>query len=718
MTAANFVQAGFAFYEDGTESGATIIGSIDTDISRTTGNVFQIRIEVTNDGGMVANCLGTLFYSHQGGTYTRVSATSNVVQAAAGAVTDGEVTTERLAGPNTFVAGFVDESNGQTANVAIENAPQEDTEFLFSITIVGADVSNGQTIDLRVYDGTTALGTYNITPRITVSAGATENDRSGDDGILLKSEDEREHDKLLADQVLLDDSGVSLLERIKTAADALVLLDLRFGTLEKIAPNPLLLFDVPDFIKFLSQVVADNLLLLQDGSATHRRAITGDTVLLGDAVQAVFTQTRSALDSLLIRDERTSVIEREIANNILLLDTLVKTVERFKLDSLLLDDAQTVNAIRAGIERTVADGLFLLSQDIRAQEHTFADSILFNDEALKEILLTLADNILLDETQAAIKLRAAVQRAVADQILLLDQRVSAKEITLADSVLLKTEIVKEILLRLADGLLLDDTVTVATAGLQLRAVADQLLLADQSVRETILTLQDKLLLGDAVTVVSEAAQIFSRQVDDDLLLLDQRRSILEFQQLSTLLLSDDVTVEKLGVQIRSVADALMLADQRTSIREMTVLNNALLGDAAIKLRELLTADDVLLFDTVGAAITRQILQADQLLLSDATDLLSALTRSVQDDVMLSDLTVKLRELTQDDQLLLFDSVTRTIFEAFIQALVWAQLRARDLLGVRLNYETDILGVENKNQANYLRTSAGYVRTTDLRLITV
>ena len=168
MTAAVTEQTGFAFYEDGTESGAAIIGSVDTDINRVTGNVFQVRLEVTNTGGMADNVMGTLFRSYQGGAYTRVDASSTVVQAAAGLVTDGEVTTERLAGPNAFTAGFVDEVDGQTANVNVDNSPQEDTEFLFSITIIDGDVNDGDTIDFRLYDGATAIDTYTITPRATV----------------------------------------------------------------------------------------------------------------------------------------------------------------------------------------------------------------------------------------------------------------------------------------------------------------------------------------------------------------------------------------------------------------------------------------------------------------------------------------------------------------------------------------------------------------------
>ena len=173
MTSATRVQSGFAFYEDGTESGAAIIGSIDNDISRGVDDTFQIRIEV-NVTGMAANVQGQLRYQLNGsGGYIEVNATSSVIRSSAGAVTEDEDTTSRLSGPLAFVSGFVDEVDGIMLNsVNVDNSPAEETEFLWSITIRSGDVVDTDFIDLRCYHATAALESYSITPRITVTVGS------------------------------------------------------------------------------------------------------------------------------------------------------------------------------------------------------------------------------------------------------------------------------------------------------------------------------------------------------------------------------------------------------------------------------------------------------------------------------------------------------------------------------------------------------------------
>ena len=172
MTATAWTQADSQFYEDGTESGAATLGSQGGNITRGTGDTFSIRLEVTVTG-MQGNLNPILRYSHEGGTYTRVNATSNFIQSGpSDTLTDDDPTTERLAGPNTFVAGEIDDIDSSTSTISLEDDPQEDTEILFSLTIVDADVADGETIDLRCYNSGVELDAYTVTPRITVSKPA------------------------------------------------------------------------------------------------------------------------------------------------------------------------------------------------------------------------------------------------------------------------------------------------------------------------------------------------------------------------------------------------------------------------------------------------------------------------------------------------------------------------------------------------------------------
>ena len=99
-----------------------------------------------------------------GGVGIRAFLSSNIL--------DDAVTTERLAGPNAFVAGRYDDLATQTANVNIDNSPAEDSEFLFSVELIDADVNDTDFFDLRLYNGGSALDTYTVTPRVTVDKPA------------------------------------------------------------------------------------------------------------------------------------------------------------------------------------------------------------------------------------------------------------------------------------------------------------------------------------------------------------------------------------------------------------------------------------------------------------------------------------------------------------------------------------------------------------------
>lgn len=175
MTAAVFEQADFQFYEDGTESGASAIGSQGANLVRTTANPFMIRIEATVTG-MAANLGGVLRAQKNGaGGYVAVPATGGVGIRAfdSSNIVDDAVTTERLTGPNTFVAGRYDDLATATSNVSIDNSPAEDSEFLFSVELINADINDTDFFDLRLYNGTNALDTYTVTPRVTVDKPAS-----------------------------------------------------------------------------------------------------------------------------------------------------------------------------------------------------------------------------------------------------------------------------------------------------------------------------------------------------------------------------------------------------------------------------------------------------------------------------------------------------------------------------------------------------------------
>ena len=147
-------QTNFAFYNDGTESGASIIGSVGSDATGLVlDTTYQVRFEITETGGAGAdNQTWQLEAQVDGGTFFDVTGSSTNVRATAGSVTDGEDTTQRLGGGGTFIGGDgVDEADGLAGGALNDWVGSEIGEVLFSIQFRSADLTAGsEVINLRL----------------------------------------------------------------------------------------------------------------------------------------------------------------------------------------------------------------------------------------------------------------------------------------------------------------------------------------------------------------------------------------------------------------------------------------------------------------------------------------------------------------------------------------------------------------------------------------
>ena len=172
------VQQYFRFYEDGTESGSTAIAAQNTNITRdaASNSNLLLRISVTESDGVsgAATDDWQLQYSLNGGSYTNITTSSSVVKGFDSTnLTDGGATTQRLSSNGvTWIAGKIAE-DGLVDNHQLTSLNA--TEYLFTLTIISADVSHNNTIDFRLLlNGSTFTslgGTYAVTPRITISKG-------------------------------------------------------------------------------------------------------------------------------------------------------------------------------------------------------------------------------------------------------------------------------------------------------------------------------------------------------------------------------------------------------------------------------------------------------------------------------------------------------------------------------------------------------------------
>ena len=145
--------------------------STDVEFARDINVRLRLQVDVTVGTGTLAT--PTLRYSHNSGAYTAVSASSSVIRASESPhITDGVATTALLtAAGGSFVAGSIDEVNGACASVSTASGYTE-VEYVFQVR--SADVAVGDTVDFRVYNNTTALNTYTVTPRVTIIAAGTK----------------------------------------------------------------------------------------------------------------------------------------------------------------------------------------------------------------------------------------------------------------------------------------------------------------------------------------------------------------------------------------------------------------------------------------------------------------------------------------------------------------------------------------------------------------
>ncbi len=161
--------------DDGSESAATFRQAINIDDTLTVDTNFRVRFGITH-AGMIGDVTGQLQYNLASAGWNNVDASSSVVQSVASPnVADNATITEQLNQGNTFVGnttptGLFDEVDGLVSSQTIDVT--EETEMEFCFTIISGDVTDLQTLQLRVSHNGAALTTYTQTPTITVSEPA------------------------------------------------------------------------------------------------------------------------------------------------------------------------------------------------------------------------------------------------------------------------------------------------------------------------------------------------------------------------------------------------------------------------------------------------------------------------------------------------------------------------------------------------------------------
>jgi hypothetical protein len=151
---------------------ATFTYDVNTGWTQLVDVVFRVRFTVQEVGNVAGASTYNLYYSLNGGTYTKVTASSAPIQyALSGQYADKAATTKVLDGTGTFVGGQGLETSVDTDSISL--AASGNTEVEFCLVIPNAGVADGDTIALRVRRATsTALYSYTNTPSLLVSEPA------------------------------------------------------------------------------------------------------------------------------------------------------------------------------------------------------------------------------------------------------------------------------------------------------------------------------------------------------------------------------------------------------------------------------------------------------------------------------------------------------------------------------------------------------------------
>jgi hypothetical protein len=166
-TAAVSDQTDFRAREDsGNEATPTWIAAANTNWSQLVDTDFRVRFVIAETAGATTPeaITADLFYSLNGGSYAAVTASTPVQFSTFTGSSDGDATTQQV-GAGSFVAGELDSDD----SVTTVNLSGQESEFEYCLTMDSGQVSDTNTIALRVYNSGAALDNYAQTPTVTAT---------------------------------------------------------------------------------------------------------------------------------------------------------------------------------------------------------------------------------------------------------------------------------------------------------------------------------------------------------------------------------------------------------------------------------------------------------------------------------------------------------------------------------------------------------------------
>jgi len=222
----------YAFYNDGTEAGSTIIGSSNNQQTLDTDTTYLCRFQLHNDNGKNAgSVVWTFEFNHQGGGWTDVSTSAAAIQAVGSDnLTEGQDCTNRLTNQGVSFEG---DNNGVTEDgttTSYSHGPGEYIEVLLAFQIPSGVVSDGDEILIRAYEANNGYTTtYTVTGDIDVNkVGGVAYQRSVSDTVGITDTISNVVGKVVSilDTVGVTDTVTNLRELYKTISDSVGITDI------------------------------------------------------------------------------------------------------------------------------------------------------------------------------------------------------------------------------------------------------------------------------------------------------------------------------------------------------------------------------------------------------------------------------------------------------------------------------------------------------------
>ena len=169
MTSPAFTQVAFRLRnDDGNETAASWVANQNTNASLFAGQNYRARFLIDETASRAwTSKTWNLYVSKNAGAYAAIASGQAINYALSGNFAQAADTTSQLTGGS---GTFVTDNNGMCESEGATNSGTAgyyfEVEFCFQID--AAQAATGDILDLRVYDGTTALTSYTTTPSITV----------------------------------------------------------------------------------------------------------------------------------------------------------------------------------------------------------------------------------------------------------------------------------------------------------------------------------------------------------------------------------------------------------------------------------------------------------------------------------------------------------------------------------------------------------------------